>query len=203
MTIEKGRPWGLEVARPPDLDVVGSDHALAAALCDPRGRPTATRAGDMHKTLGAPELGDRDTLLALPVDLLEVTLDDGAPRRAVAHVVARSPWWGGSWWRGPVLAVMNAEFIGDWDVAPRGHPNDGRAEAQLADAGLRLRDRWGARARLPLGAPVPHPGITTRSVRAASWSFPRPLAVFVDGRSVGRSRSVAIEVHADAATIYA
>jgi hypothetical protein len=200
VTIEKGRPWGSEVARPHDLRIVGSDHELAEAL--ERASPTAVAAGDMHRTLGEPVVGDRNALLALNVDLLEVTLEDGAARTAVAHIVARSPWWRGSWWRGPVLVVMNAEFIGGWDVAPRGHPNDGRVETQLADGRLRLRDRWTARGRLPQGGHIPHPDITTRSVRSASWTFDRALAVFVDGRYVARSRSIAIEVRPDAATIY-
>ena len=28
------------------------------------------------------------------------------------------------------LAVMNAQWIGRWDVAPKGHPNDGMVEAK-------------------------------------------------------------------------
>lgn len=202
MTIEKGRPWGEEVARPADLRIVGDDATLAAALRDGEG-PAAAAAGDMYRTLGARPIGTRERVLALPIDLVEVTLDDQVARVALAHVVARTPWWAGSWWRGPVLIVMNAEFLGDWDVAHRGHPNDGRVEVQLADAALTARDRWAARTRLPLGSHVPHPQITTRSVRSASWTFDRPLAVFVDGRPAGTSRAVSVEVHPDAATLYA
>ncbi len=202
MTIEKGQPWGHEVSRPSDLRVVPTDHRLVAALTDGSGLPCAVAGGDLHRTLGAPAIGNRETLRVLAVDLVEVTLADGATHQAIAHVIAREPWWRGSWWRGQVLAVMNAEFVGVWDVAPRGHPNDGRVEVQLAAASLRLRDRWAARSRLPHGGHVPHPDISTRSVRSAAWTFESALAVFVDGRPVGRSRSLGIAVRPDAATIY-
>lgn len=202
MTIEKGRPWGREVARPPDLVVLAGDHEVAVAL-QSGATAVAVADGDLHRTIGAPSIGGRERVLALPVDLLEVTLDDGDVHPAVAHVVARSPWWRGSWWRGPVLAVMNAEFLGRWDVAPRGHPNDGRVEVQLADPALSVRERWSARSRLGHGGHIPHPSIATSSVRSGSWTFDRALDVAVDGRSVGRSRTVGVRVRPDAATVYA
>ena len=201
MTIEKGQSWGREVARPEDLVVVTGDHDLAVAL-DAGDTAVAVEGGDLHRTIGQPKVGGRQRLRALSVDLIEVTLDDGAVHAAVAHVVARSPWWRGSWWRGPVLAVMNAEFVGDWDIAPRGHPNDGRVEVQLADPELGVRERWQARARLGDGGHIPHPSIATRSVRTASWTFDRPLDVAVDGRIVGRSRTIGVRVRPDAATVY-
>ncbi|MGI9644684.1 MAG: hypothetical protein ACR2O6_05165, partial [Ilumatobacteraceae bacterium] len=98
---------------------------------------------------------------------------------------------------------MNAEFLGGWDVAPRGHPNDGRVETQLASPALSMRDRWSARRRLSGGTHVPHPDITTRSVRSATWTFEHPLTVSVDGRRVGRSKTVSVEVRPDAGVLYA
>ena len=71
-------------------------------------------------------------MLELPIDLLEVATDRGAAI-ACAHVLVRSSWSRGGWWHGPVIAVMNAQFLGDWDVAPRGHPNDGRVEVVEAN----------------------------------------------------------------------
>ena len=56
---------------------------------------------------------------------------DGRRLTAVAHVVARG---GGPWWRGPIVAVMNADRLGRWDVAPRAHPNDGRLDVVEVDA---------------------------------------------------------------------
>jgi diacylglycerol kinase family enzyme len=98
---------------------------------------------------------------------------------------------------------MNAEFLGDWDVAPRGHPNDGRAEVVEVDASMRIRDRLAARGRLRAGAHLPHPDISTRSIRSASWTFERPMQVIVDGHGLGRAREITLRVVPDAATVYA
>jgi hypothetical protein len=203
MTIRRGDAWGRTVARPAGLRVVADDAALAEALADGSGRPTAVAGGDLARTLGNPAVGDRTELVEFPLDLMEVRLDGGMTRTAVAHVVVRSPWWRGSWWTGPLLAVMNAEFVGAWDVAPRGHPNDGRVEALEADTALSIRQRVSARRRLPLGTHVPHPLISSRSIREHTWTFRRPMHVAIDGRPAGRSVTVGVRVLADAAVVHA
>jgi diacylglycerol kinase family enzyme len=98
---------------------------------------------------------------------------------------------------------MNVEFIGEWDIAPRGHPNDGRVEVVDVDASMSVRERLAARRRLPTGTHVPHPSIATKSVRSGSWQFERPVDVVVDGRRVDRASALSIDVLADAATVYA
>lgn len=204
MTIEPGMPWGRQIARPDHLVIVDGDPSLASALARSDGRPIAVGSGDLARTLGASSQGQQATVNELPVDLVEVRLDDASEALvACAHVIARSPWSRGHWWRGPILAVMNAEFISDWDVAPRGHPNDGRVEIFEVDASLSMRHRFAARRRLRNGTHVPHPQIVTRSVRHATWSFPRPVVVIVDGRHVGRASSLEITVVPDAALVYA
>jgi hypothetical protein len=208
MTITPGAPWGREVTRPVDLVVVEGDASLAAALSASDGRPVAAASGDLARTLGVtpqrPLQRHRDTVNELPIDLLEVRLDDAAePVMACAHVIARAPLSRGSWWRGPILAVMNAEFIGAWDVAPRGHPNDGRVETFEVDASLSVRQRLAARRRLRSATHVPHPQIVTRSVRTATWQFASALDVIVDGRRLGRASTLAITVVPDAAIVYA
>lgn len=204
MTIRRGQPWGREVPRPTDLEIVRDDAAVVAALDASPPRPIALGGGDLARTLGNPAIEGRTTLLELPIDLMSVTLDArGDVLTACAHVVARSPWYRGGWWRGPVVLVMNSEFRGRWDVAPRGHPNDGRVETFEVDASFGWRERVAARRRLPAAGHVPHPAITTRSVRTAGWTFVSPLTVFVDGRRVGRARTIEVTVVADAATVYA
>ena len=205
MTIGKGGAWGSEVDRPADCSIVESDRAVVAALLDDRERTTdvLVRGGDLARTLGAVGPSDRERVNALPIDLIRVRLDDAVEDTACAHVIARSPWYRGSWWRGPVLAVMNAEFVGVHDVAPRGHPNDGRVETFLVDDHMSLRSRLAARRRLATGTHVPHPSIVTRSVRAAQWTFERDVVVFVDHEAVGRARSIEVTVVADAAVILA
>ncbi len=94
----------------------------------------------------------------LPVDLGSVLID-GVHHWFTAHLVARR-----SWWRGPVVAVMNAQFRGAWNVAPKGHPNDGRLD--VLEASMATTERLKARARLRSGSHVPHPDIRERRVTA-------------------------------------
>lgn len=208
MTIRPGQPWGQPVARPSDLIVVPSDAELASALAHTPTSAVGVGGGDLARTLGvtsarAASLTAQDTVNEYPIDLLQVRLDDAdTPIVAVAHVVARSPRTRGGRLRGRIVAVMNAEFLGTWDLAPRGHPNDGRVEVVEVDPSMSIRDRLAARRRLPAGTHVPHPSISTRSVRTASWRFEPPLDVEVDGRRVGRASSMSIDVAADAATVY-
>ena len=109
----------------------------------------------------------------------------------------------GSWWRGEIVVVMNAEFLGDAEVAPRGHPNDGRVEVFEVDGRFGVRQRLAARRRARTATHVPHPLIRTRSVRSADWSFASPMSVVVDGVRAGTARDVAVAVVADAAVVYA
>jgi hypothetical protein len=211
VTIGKGTPWGRSVEPPEDLVVVDTDAELAARLDagrrDPSAPPVAARSGDMARTLGVAALAGRATLNELPIDLFELRVGDrdGELRTLVgcAHVLMRPPAWRGGWWRGPAVVVMNAEFIGDWDVAPRGHPNDGRVEVFEVDPDLAVRQRLAARRRVRTGTHVPHPLITTRSVRRASWTFEAPMAVVVDGVGAGTAHRVELEVVDDAATVLA
>ncbi len=208
MTIKPGEAWGRTVPRPADLVVVHGDAELASALSSEQHSAIGVGSGDLARTLGvtptrAASLATRETVNELPIDLLHVRLD-GADDALVAcaHVVARTPWSSGWWLRGRILVVMNAEFIGDWDIAPRGHPNDGRVEVVDVQPSMSARERLAARRRLATGTYVPHPRIATRSVRTGSWEFERPLDVVVDGRHAGRAATLSVDVISDAAIVY-
>jgi diacylglycerol kinase family enzyme len=127
------------------------------------------------------------------VDLGSVRLD-GEQHWFVAHLVVR----GATWWRGRVLAVMNAQWYGRWDVAPKSHPNDGLLDT--FDSDLRFDDRLKARRRLPTGTHVPHPGIAQQRVRTATFELARPGRVELDGVDVGRVRTLEVSVEPDALT---
>ena len=198
MTIGRGGEWGRAVAPPAHVHVAANDADVVRLLQD-ESAPVMVTGGDLARTLGTPPPAPRDTVLELPIDLLEVTTDRGAAV-ACAHVTVRSAWSRGGWWHGPVIAVMNAQFVGDWDVAPRGHPNDGRAEIVEAND-LTLRDRIEVRRRLPHGTHLPHPGITVRSVPAATWDFSRARVVSIDGAAPFPTSSLSITVLPDAAVI--
>lgn len=200
MTIEKGQPWGAPGALPPSGVTVRSDaearHLVEAAHRARLAPPTlGLLGGDLCRTVGG--RGDDARLrsgeaMTLPVDLGSV-LVDGRHHWFVAHLVARR-----SWWWGRVVAVMNAQWIGRWDVAPRSHPGDGLLD--VLDANLSLDDRLKARGRLRTGTHVPHAAITEQRSSAVQFSFDRPTPIWLDGERIGEARNLAVRVEADALT---
>lgn len=210
MTIKRGQCWGRTAALPADAPVAVSDAQLAELIgpaliaavhsrleTSPSIGPIGLIGGDLCRTLGG--RGDRQRLSQLdaqqlPIDALIVTIDDRVdePLIAVAHVVIRR-----GWWHGPVDALMNAQYIGRYDVAPRSHPNDGRVDV-IETTALSLPDRVKAWRRLPTGAHLPHPAISERRVSEASYTFERAMTVWVDGRRRAQARSVHVRVVPDA-----
>lgn len=201
MTVRKGELWGAPGRLPDDGVVVDSDAAARRVVTEARraNRPIPALgllAGDLARTCGATGREERlhgPDAQTLPVDLGEV-LVDGSLHFFVAHLVARR-----SWWRGPVVAAMNAQFLGAWDVAPRSHPGDGRVD--LFEADLSVGDRWKARSRLPSGTHVPHPGISERRVKAIQLDLPPRTSVWLDGERLGEARALSIRVAPDALTV--
>jgi hypothetical protein len=199
VTIRRGEPWGEPGVLPPDGVVVRSDAEAREVVTAARraGDPVPALGllgGDLCRAVGG--TGDESRLreggTVLPIDLGAV-LVDGRLHWFVAHLVARR-----GWWRGRIVAAMNAQHVGSWDVAPRGHPNDGKLD--VLDADLPLGDRWKARRRLATGAHVPHPGISERHVAAAQVDLAAGMRVWLDGVPLGEARSLAIRIEADALT---
>lgn len=200
MTIRKNEVWGREMPCPDGVVAVDGDTAAAAvvgrALRDGVAPPVvALLGGDLARTCGsrrtaAPEPGE--PVQALPLDICSV-LVDGEVRHFVAHLVARR-----SWWRGPVTVLMNAQYIGAWDVAPRSHPNDGRVDLLRGD--LALGDRLKARGRLRSGTHVPHPDIEQRRVTGLQLDLAAGTRVWLDGEAHGGARALSVRVIPDAWT---
>lgn len=190
MTVRKGAEWGERIARPDGLVVATSDAELAELVDGGSAAPLAVAAGDLRRTLGDGVAGPM--VQRVPLDALRIVAD-GVELCAVAHVVARR-----SWWRGRVVGVFNCEHLGRWDVAPRGHPNDGRAEVIEVDATMPVRARVQAWRRLPSGTHVPHPAIRVSQCTTATWEFAPPLTLYADGRRRGTVRRLTVMVEADA-----
>jgi putative lipid kinase YegS-like protein len=204
VTIERGQDWGRRADRPSDLVEVASDAEAGALVTRLRraDHPVPTLgllAGDLRRTLGR-----ADRVARLEREVSEFTVDlgvvvfGGEEHWFVSHVVVRR-----SWWRGEVVAAMNAQFLGPWDVAPRGHPNDGRLDlVRVRDMGI--GDRWKAWRRLPSGTHLPHPGIELTAVSAnngVELALSRSLRVRVDGTDVGSAERLVLRVEPDALTV--
>jgi hypothetical protein len=199
VTIKPGQEWGRDLKAPVQAATLGGDAELAAAYAGGETGPFAVGAGDLWRAVGAP--GGPTYRHVVPVDVLEVRLDGGEGVLAVAHVVARRPGRLG-WWRGRILAICNVDYVGEWNVAPRAHPNDGRADVVEVAGMMPWRARWQAWRRLPQGAHVPHPAISTRSVREATFEFDTPVAVWLDGVRTGTASTLTVKVRPDAFELY-
>lgn len=186
-----GDSWGADGPLPTTTVIAASDRAVAEAV-DAGADVVAVSGGDLCRTLGgrgdvATRLGG--TALLLPVDVATVVLDENVALTTVAHVIARTRAW-----NGPAAAVMNAEWLGEWDVAPRAHPGDGRLD--IVQGALPWRDRWQARARVRTGDHLPHPGLRVSRASEAHIRFDRPRAVWVDGQRAGRASTIDVSITA-------
>ena len=200
MTVRRGETWGSAGCLPPGGVVVASDAEARRVVEAARraGDPVPALGllgGDLCRTLGG--RGDRDRLdgpgaAVLPVDLGSVLLD-GRQHWFVAHLVVRR-----SWWRGRIVAAMNAEFLGGWDVAPRSHPNDGVLDMVDVAASMSLTDRLKARRRLPTGGHLPHPAIATSRRPVAQFELERLTPVWLDGERMGEFRRLSVRIEPDA-----
>ena len=201
MTIKKGEDWGSRGALERDAPVVASDRALAAlfrvsksGLVGPR--QVGLVGGDLAATMGVraseKELRSSERTL-LPIDLATVDTGDMVVVMA-ASLVIRSRFWAGE-----IRSVMNASYLGEWNVSPAGHPNDGRLD--VIEAQLGLSDRLKARKRLPAGAHVPHPSISIRRLKSVSWPVEGAQRVTIDGEQFPGVRSVSVQVCPDATVV--
>jgi diacylglycerol kinase family enzyme len=198
VTIAKGRPWGAPGALPADGVIVQSDaearHVVESARRNGGDIPTlGLLGGDLCKTLGGLRDEARlrsDEAMTFPVDLGRVEVE-GQPHWFVAHAVARGPMW-----LGQVVTVMNAQWLGDWDLGPKAHPDD--ALLDVTDGALPFGDLLQARTRVRIGTHLPHPSLRTSRVTALDLELDRTRTIWLDGERVGRVRRLQVAVEPDA-----
>lgn len=198
MVIRRGEDWGEPAAEPADLAWFADDRSAARYAGESGVARMGLLGGDMARTLGA--VGEGPSV-RFSVDLVRVSWEGDGGRGnvlAMAHAVVRRR----RGWTGPIVAVMNAQFMGEWDVAPRGHPNDGRADVLEVHDAMSVGQRWLARRRLPLGTHVPHPSIRVAARDRAEWIFDEDLDLSVDGVSMGRIRRFGYEMWPDAVDVW-
>lgn len=157
--------------------------------------PLGLVGGDLCRTLAGPRDEERlrsERAMSFPVDLGQV-LVDGRLHLFVAHLVARSRWWTRA------AVAMNAQWVGEWNLGPRAHPDDGLLDTY--DCRLQLSDLAKVRRRLPAGAHLPHPRIAERRVPTWTVELGRALPVWLDGEVADEGRTLAVRVEPDALTV--
>ncbi len=107
MTIRPGDAWGSRIERPAGLVTASSDAEFVQLALGVDRPPVRLVGGDLARTLGiAAGDVDRDgSVLQLPVDIVEVTTDDG-DFVACAHVVVETA---GAAWRLVVRAARGGD----------------------------------------------------------------------------------------------
>jgi hypothetical protein len=219
--IAKGEPWGDPAAGPPELAVDGGDDALALAVAAHHGARIGfdpAPGSDFARAVGLTSGSALDTDLLC--DALDVVLDeshgDTVALVAVNMVVVgtapdRQHWWSRASGvqvtvddrvvhEGAATGVViaNGQFLHGNDVAPRGHPGDGRIELQVYS--VPRRERRALRRRVRDGTHLPHPRVRTATGRRVEVQG-APRAVEVDGVRAGRARTVAVAVAPAAFTL--
>lgn len=201
MAIKKGEEWASRGALPEGGVVVADDAEAHHVVCAARRAnlpvpPLGLLSGDLCRTMGG--IGDEARLhspqaIVAVCDIGSVLLD-GRIHWFVSSLVARGPWW-----RGRALVVMNAAWLGEWNVAPKAHPGDGLLDA----LDIRVSPmQWRAvKRRLPVGDHLPHPAIAVRRTGALQIELERPLEVWLDGVPAGRARDLSVRVEPDALTV--
>jgi hypothetical protein len=194
--IAKGQPWGAPGELPEGGVIVRSDAEAGAALTEARRerRPfpaLGLLGGDLCRTLGG---GGGSSLqgVRFTVDLGEALLD-GRLHLFVAHLVARTRLWTRA------FVAMNGQWVGEWNLGPRAHPNDGLLDTY--DVRLPPGQLLPVRSRLHHGAHLPHPGIKERRTAAVQVELERPLPVRLDGVATGRARVVSVRLQPDVLTV--
>ena len=209
--IRPGEEWSRPAAGGPDVDVAGDDADLAAAVAARPGalvrfRPTPT--SDVARAVGLPANSPVDAAAGreAPMDALRIegnglaanlvvvgtppdALRRFARRFAVTVQVDDRPAWSGD---ATTVVVATGEFLRGFDLVPRGHPGDGRAEIQIY--AVATRDHRALRARLRTGTHVPHPGITQTIGRRVEITCTRAAPLEIDSHRAGTASHLVVSV---------
>ncbi len=210
MTIKPAEAWGRAVERPANLVTVTDDATLAALLgairLDPTLPPVGVGGGDLARTVGGVDRSGvgRSTVNELPIDLLTVRLGGARIRSPPAPT-----WWrarrggAGSWWRGPVLVVMNAEFLGSLGRRSSGAPERrpgrgvrGRHRPRRCASGSRLADASARRPTFRTRRSPPGRFGRRRGPSPGRWRSPST------GADVGAAPTMEVDRRPDAAIVH-
>ena len=187
MTIRKNEDWGVTVTRPENLVICETDAAASQLATNyflqqkPIPAIAITRS-NLSRALGTTGADiDSQNMQATTFDLIEITFADDSKTEqrvlALGYGVLRK-----SWWSGEIVAAMNTSFIGDWDCAPRSHPNDGKFDLLTVKSEMKPTQRLIASRRLRLGTHLPHPQISVKQLTSFEADCSAEPNLYVDNR---------------------
>ena len=196
------------MAPPADAPVFTDCAALGAHLL---ANPTAYREGSAKqpceyvlrdasfRALLGTDRHDTGNAIRIPIDVLEVSFVTGHGEEhavAVDHVMVgnRLLW-------DELTVVSNTGFWRSRRIAPRAHPNDGRADVITVSELMGIRQRLLAWHRTRWGTHLPHPAITIEQHARYRWTG-GPRLLTIDGVRRGSVTSVDVRVITDALVVY-
>ena len=192
--ITRGEQWGVPTTRTHEDIVVTGDRELASSSSD---RRLIVRTGDIARSLGDPAVPQVDAnCIEVPIDALRViiSLHNGTSISMIAssHVVI------GNWIQGRLICVSNSGFIGNRNVSPRAHPNDGFFDVMTLRPSMGIQQRIRARHKSILGTHTPHPFVETSRAKTIEYSSAsRSESLRVDGRRIRSWSGVQVEIVPD------
>ncbi len=207
MTIRRNENWGVTVARPESLVICETDAAASQLATEyflqQKSIPAiAITRSNLSRALGTKgSVVNSQNMQATPFDLIEITFADDSKTEqkvlALGFGLLRK-----SWWRGDIVAVMNTSFIGDWDCAPRSHPNDGKFDLLTVSSEMKPTQRLIASRRLRLGTHLPHPQISVKQITSFEADCSAKPNLFVDNRKFVCVNQCKFRLLPDALTLY-
>lgn len=192
--ITRGEQWGVPTTRTHEDIVVTGDCELASSSSD---RRLIVKTGDIARSLGDPAVPQVDAnCIEVPIDALRViiSLHNGTSISMLAssHVVI------GNWLQGRLICVSNSGFIGNRNVSPRAHPNDGFFDVMTLRPSMGIQQRIRARHKSILGTHTPHPLIETSRAKTIEYSSAsRTESLRIDGRRIRSWSAVQVEIVPD------
>ncbi len=207
MTIRKNANWGSTVARPENLVICESDAAASQLVTEHYVQKQIFPAIAIAKSNLARALGSNGAdinaqiMQATPFDLIEIAFTDDSNRQqkvlALGYGLLRK-----SWWRSEIVAAMNTSFIGDWDCAPRSHPNDGKFDLVTVRTEMNPTQRLIALRRLRLATHLPHPQISVKQLTSFDADCSAKPNLYFDDRRFSCVNRCKFTLIPDALTLY-
>jgi hypothetical protein len=187
MVVRRGQSWG-RIGTPPPSTPIARDDAHAGQLVEKGVREIILASGDLARTLGASLPSPDCSYRRLPIDLFRICVVDSrgfsTHRLSMSHCLIHRRFLDGGLLRGRITAICNSQYMQGRDIAPRGHPNDGRIEVVEFSGELSIRQRLLVLKRMKTGDHLPHPLIRFRQISDQTILNAKGIVV-LDDRRIG------------------